>query len=257
MLEKDSIQYLRSPLLSGFGDTTHAFLTRKKGVSPPPFDSLNLGASDEDEEENVKENFRLFEGAFGVSPANLLRLRQVHGNRVVAAEDCPGGIPGALPEADAAITGLKNVAVGVLTADCLPVLFHDPVKKAVAAAHAGWRGTAQRVSVKTIEAMAERFGSRPADIRAALGPCIGPCCYAVGENVAGEFPGTKALAKDGGRITLDLGLANVEQLISTGLREENITCSGACTSCSNDTFFSYRKDGGRTGRQLSFIMLKD
>lgn len=255
MFEKDSIQYSRSPLYC-FEETAHAFLTRKSGVSPAPFDSLNLGVNGEDEEENIRKNFKLLNGAFGVSPANLLRLRQVHGSRVLAAEDYPGGIPVEAPEADAAVTGLKNIALGVLTADCLPVLFHDPIKKVVAAAHAGWRGTAQKICIRTVEAMTARFGSRPEDIRAALGPCIGPCCYAVGENVAMEFPGSRAIAKDGGRVTLDLGLANVEQLISTGLKEDNITSSGACTSCANDMFFSYRADGGRTGRQLSFIMLK-
>ncbi len=256
MEKKKSIQYLASPLLSSFEGVGHAFLSRAGGVSPAPFDSLNLSAGNGDSGENVGRNFELLKSALGVHRGNLFAIRQVHGSDVMVAEDFAGGgqTP---PEADAAITAQRGAAVGVLTADCLPVLLYDPVKRVAGAAHAGWKGTVRRVSVKTVEAMAERFGSRPGDIRAALGPCIGPCCYTVGEEVVKEFSGyPEALSNGSGQARLDIAAVNISQLVSAGLRRENITGAGACTACENGLFFSYRKDNGRTGRQLSFIMLK-
>lgn len=256
MIEKDSIRYLASTALSSCDGVTHAFLSRAGGASPVPFDSLNLGyggTEGTDALEAIEKNYAILGGALGVTRKNLFAIRQVHGCRVAVAED--ENRDGPPIEADAAITALEGVAVGVLTADCLPVLLYDPVRRVAGAAHAGWKGTEQEISAMTVEAMGARFGSRPEDIRAALGPCIGPCCYEIGAEVAERFSGTKALRAEGGRTTLDMALANTTQLVGVGVRAENITAPGACTSCDNAHFFSYRKDGGVTGRQLSFIMI--
>lgn len=262
MIEKDSIRYLASPVLTSCEGVTHAFLSRAGGVSPAPFDSLNLGyggAPETDATESIEKNFAILGRALGVSRKNLFAIRQVHGSRVVVAEDenrAQDSPPDPYIEADGAVTALKGVAVGVLTADCLPVLLYDPIKRVAGAAHAGWKGTEKEISAKTVEVMRARFGSRPEDIRAALGPCIGPCCYEIGDDVAQRFSSTKAVLRKDGRTTLDMALANTAQLISAGLSRENITRPGACTSCDNHNFFSYRKDGGSTGRQLSFIMIR-
>ncbi|MFQ5736389.1 MAG: peptidoglycan editing factor PgeF [Thermodesulfobacteriota bacterium] len=265
---KGPIRYLASPLIGTHGEVTHAFLQRSGGVSPCPFDSLNLSTRPADgpgdTEQNVRENFRLLYASLGVSEANLFGIRQVHGERVVVAEEHAGA---PCPEADAAVTARPGLAVGVLTADCLPVLLYDPVRRVAGAVHAGWKGTEKGISARTVEVMARRFSSRPADIRAALGPYIGPCCYTVGAQVARRFAAYgDAVSMDGGdggdgghagEIRLDIGLCNTAQLIEAGLERENITQAGACTACENGLFFSYRKDGGITGRQLSFIMIKD
>lgn len=258
MIENGTIRYLASPVLAPFGDLAHAFLTRAGGASAAPFDSLNFGmwgGAGADAPEAIEENFAILGRALGVTRRNLFAIRQVHGCRVAVAED-EGGYGIETPiEADAAITALAGVAVGVLTADCLPVLLYDPVKRVAGAAHAGWRGTEKGISVKTVEVMGRRFGSRPEDIMAALGPCIGPCCYEVGTDVAGRFSSTGAVRKVSGRTTLDIGLANRAQLVATGLKKENITGPDACTACSVTRFFSYRKESGTTGRQLSFIII--
>jgi len=258
MIEKDSIRYLASTVLSSCEGVVHAFLSRAGGLSQPPFDSLNLGYSGQpgtDSPEAIERNFAVLGRALGVTRGNLFSIRQVHGSRVVVAEDEGKRAPLEI-EADAAITATAGVAVGVLTADCLPVLLYDPARRVAGAAHAGWKGTEQEISAKTVEAMKNRFGSRPEDIRAALGPCIGPCCYEIGGEVAERFSGAKALRVEGGRTTLDMAVANAGQLIAAGLKRESITMPGACTACGNRDFFSYRKDKGVTGRQLSFIMMK-
>jgi len=256
MIEKDTIRYIASPALAAFRGVSHAFLTRAGGVSPAPFDSLNLGYCDgpkTDSPERVEKNFTILGAALGVGRSNLFAIRQVHGSRVIVAEDVTEEGP---IEADAAVTAKRGVAVGVLTADCLPVLLYDPVKIVAGAAHAGWRGTEQEISRKTVEAMIERFGSRPEEIRAALGPCIGPCCYEVGDEVAERFSGSNAVRTVRGRTMLDMAAVNTAQLARTGLKKENITAPGACTACGGADFFSYRRSGGVTGRQLSFIMME-
>ena len=261
MIGKNSVRYLASPVLTSCESVAHAFLSRAGGVSPAPFDSLNLGyagTEGTDSPELVDKNYAILGRALGVTRDNLFAIRQVHGSRVAVAEDemRDGKNPPHVIEADAAITALTGVAVGVLTADCLPVLLYDPVKRVAGAAHAGWKGTEKEIGSKTVEAMRARFASRPEDIRAALGPCIGPCCYEIGDEVAQRFSATKALLREGGRTTLDMALANMEQLERGGLKRENITLPGACTACSNRDFFSYRKDAGSTGRQLSFIIIR-
>lgn len=261
--EKDKIKYLSSPMLASFDAVLiHGFLSRAGGVSGPPFSSLNFDLRDGDPPENVAENREIIRRASGANMERLILVNQVHGDSVLILDDFVGGAASyRLSDADAIITGLTNFPIGILTADCLPILLYDPVNAVTGAVHAGWKGTVRSIAVKTIEAMGARFGTRPRDIVCALGPYIGPCCYTVGENVYSEFTdafGTvDCFKRDSGELRLDIGASNIDQLHNAGLLRDNISVSPFCTSCRNDLFFSYRKDGKRTGRQLSFIMLKN
>jgi hypothetical protein len=179
----------------------------------------------------------------------LQLLTQVHGCRVVAAP-APGR-----PEADAALTTRAGVLLGIETADCLPVLLVDPRRRAVAAAHAGWRGTAAGISTAVVQSLVDD-GSRPADLLAALGPAIGPCCYEVGEELRDAFgPLADAVFRSGprGRPHLDVREANLRQLLQAGLRPERVEHVAECTRCMPGRYHSYRRDGRGAGRMISFV----
>jgi YfiH family protein len=183
----------------------------------------------------------------------LLLLRQVHGTSVATAPWRRS------PEADAALATAPGLLLGIATADCLPVLLVDPVRRAVAAAHAGWRGTAGRIAVHAVEALLAA-GSRPGDLLAALGPGIGPCCYEVGPEVRTAFgPDGERFFRPGprGRPHLDVPGANARQLEESGLRPERVHRVGHCTSCRGDLYHSYRRDGAGTGRMISFVGLRE
>ncbi len=160
----------------------------------------------------------------------------------------------AVAESDALITDLPGVMLAILTADCVPILLYDKKKKAVAAVHAGWKGTRSQIVLKTVRKMVEVYGSDPADILAGIAPSIGVCCYEVGENVARHFtdiPGV--LKRKGEKYMLDLPAVNHYQLRESGLPERNIELSGVCTACEVESFFSYRKEHGCSGRFMSLI----
>jgi YfiH family protein len=176
-------------------------------------------------------------------------LKQVHGTAVVAAP-WEGR-----PEGDAAVADRPGVVLGIETADCLPVLLVDPVRRRVAAAHAGWRGTAAGVARAAVAALRER-GSDPADLLAALGPGIGPCCYEVGPELESAFgPGGAAFFRPGprGRSHLDVRAANVAQLRAAGVSEARIHHVNDCTSCRADLYHSYRREGRAAGRMISYV----
>jgi YfiH family protein len=179
----------------------------------------------------------------------LLLLKQVHGATVVEAP-WEG-----TPAADAAVATGPGWLLGIKTADCLPVLLVDPKGRLVGAAHAGWRGTAAQVSARAVEALVAR-GSRPEDLVAALGPGIGPCCYEVGDDVHAAFPPSGApFFRPGpnGRAHLDVRAANARQLVEAGLRPEALHHVDDCTRCRADLYHSYRRDGPRAGRMISFV----
>ncbi len=253
----DGISYLSSPSIESAG-RVHAFLSRRGGVSSPPFDTLNFDPRDTDTPENIRENIRRISRAFSIDGERLVTVNQVHGGSVhLVTEKNLGMTP---PDADAVITDIESIPIGIMTADCLPIIIYDPVNHAAGVAHGGWKGTALGVVMRTLEAMERSFGTRAKDVSAALGPHIGPCCYHVKENVIDEFEKafgdtSSYIKKTDGGFTLDLGGATACQLTGVGVAAENITALCPCTACNNNDFFSYRKDGGRTGRQLSFITL--
>ncbi len=161
----------------------------------------------------------------------------------------------AVADTDALVCNIPGVMIGVLTADCVPVLLFDPVEKVVAAVHAGWRGTQKRIVAKTVKRMQEEYGSLPSNIIAGIGPAIGGCCYEVGEEVASHFLtyGKSAVMPNAEKFMLDLPQINKFQLMEAGLQKEHISLSGICTACENTDYFSYRKENGCSGRFLSMI----
>jgi YfiH family protein len=225
----------------------HGFTTRAGGVSEPPFDSLNLGMKWGDSREAVEENRARVLLASGARI--LVFVRQVHGARVVTVrgDDHPD------EEADALCSDSPDLAVAVFVADCVPVLIVDPGTGAFAAAHAGWRGTVAGVLRATVGALKADFGSRPADLRAALGPSIGPCCFEVGPEVAALFP-APVIRPGPHRPHVDLRAHQRRQLVELGLDPAHIDVMDACTRCDPaGRFFSFRRDQTRTGMHLGFV----
>jgi YfiH family protein len=177
-------------------------------------------------------------------------VRQVHGARVVRLDGaCEPG-----EEADAVVSATPGVAATVSVADCVPLLLADPGSGAVAAVHAGWRGTLARAAAEGVRALAREARAAPARLLAAIGPSIGPCCYEISADLAdrfGEVFGEDVLRR-GERPHLDLWIANHRALLEAGLGPDRVEILGRCTSCERDLFFSHRRDGGRTGRQVGF-----
>jgi len=260
---------VQSAVLEASDGIVHAFSTRQGGVSRPPFDTLNLGQSVGDDSAAVEQNRRRLFGAFGIDAARVVRAWQAHEDgvlRVDAGLTGRPGFPGCLLDErakfDALITRLAGLALVVTTADCLPILIHDPVRAAVAAVHAGWRGTAKRIAARALGAMREAYGTDPADCRAAIGPGIRGCCFevdaAVTDSMAAALPNWEkhARANRSGHWLLDLAEVNRAILEAAGVRADCIEDVGLCTSCRNALFFSHRAEKGRTGRMMNFILLK-
>jgi hypothetical protein len=179
-------------------------------------------------------------------------LRQVHSDVCV----CADGRKGRIGEGDALFTGQPGGLLAVRTADCLPLLFADERRKAVAAVHAGWRGAIQRIAARVIETMQARFSSRPEDLLVAVGPGIGACCYEVGPEVAVQFQALFPQRRDlNDRARIDLAEANRRILLEAGVSHDRIHVAGLCTACHPSEFHSWRRDGPRAGRMMSVIRI--
>ena len=184
------------------------------------------------------------------NPRVDLTLRQIHSDVVWNS----AGLTDRDREGDALVSNRPGISIGVRTADCVPVLLLDPRTRAVAAVHAGWRGSAARITLKTIEQMASDFGTVPGDIHAAIGPCIRECCYEVGPDVARQFVlYFPEWTDETGQRTLDLAETNRRQMLCAGLRESQIFDSGLCTACEIDRLFSYRREPDNPGRMVAAI----
>lgn len=241
----------------------HGFTTRLGGVSKGSLSSLNLGFHRGDDPANIQENYRRLGQAIGFDPARLVLTHQTHSDLVQAVtdRDCRGLDHRDYPECDALITNTPGVALGIFTADCTPILLYDPVTGAVGAAHAGWRGTAAAIAAKTVEAMALHYGSRPADICAAIGPNIGPCCF----QTDGDVPDAMVAsfgpeAREWIRPADEKYYVNLKALNALALRRvgvENIEISDACTACQHDIFWSHRVTRGDRGSQGAIILCKE
>lgn len=177
-----------------------------------------------------------------VDQGRMASLKQVHSAAVLVA-DQPAGCAG---EGDALVSSRPGALVSVRTADCFPVLLADSRHHAVAAVHAGWRGTAAEIVIRTLEKMGEQFGTDPKDVFAVIGPGIGACCYFVGEDVARKF-GRKIACH------LDLAAVNRRQLLMAGMPGEQIDAVGSCTFCDAEMFYSFRRDKEQAGRMVSYI----
>lgn len=179
-----------------------------------------------------------------VYPEPITTVRQIHSERVMEAPDTGGD---RVAEADGLVAQQPGLVVGVRTADCVPVLLVDARLRAVAAVHAGWRGTARNIVSNAVRELITRFGCRPEDLSAAIGPCIGPCCYEVGPEVARQF----GEWRDGDGNRLDLSAINAAQLRQAGVRE--VWQAGECTFCEAARYFSFRREKEQAGRMLSYI----
>jgi len=247
------VELLTSELIT----VPHGFPTRAGGVSQGAYASLNCAVSVGDAPEAVQENLRRLARAAGVEPGALVTISQVHGDTVLRAAAGEGdALRPPIGEADAVWTDTVGTAVGVRTADCVPILLQDPVGRRVAAVHAGWRGVVADIVTRTLEAMA-RAGTRSADVRAAIGPCIQRCCFEVDGDLPrrfgaafGEDVVVAVAGKD--RRHLDLPLAVRRSLERAGLPASHVAVLPQCTMC-DARFFSHRRDRGVTGRHLSFI----
>lgn len=255
------VEYLASPLLA----TPHGFSTRIGGVSEGIFESLNLGHRRGDDPERVRENYRRFCAATGTDAGRVVMTNQVHSNvvKVVTAADVKPDLLAPTPfEADGLATDVPGVTLCVFSADCVPVLLFDPVKRAVAAVHAGWRGTASAIAAVAVETMTAHFGSDPAELRAAVGPAIGRCCFEtdgdVPEAMTAALGGAAApfMTQTGEKWHVDLKAINVAILENSGLLRENIDVSGDCTCCAHDRFWSHRFTKGERGSQAAVIMAR-
>lgn len=238
----------------------HAFMTRAGGVSRGPFTALNFGG--DDTAVNIRANMERLGLTFSLPGDGVFTVEQVHGNHVVLAGDDSRNkespFPSGRPRGDAIITARAGLPIGILTADCVPVLLYDPVSKAVAAIHAGWRGFVAGVLSESIKAMSRHFAARPENLLAAIGPHIGNCCYEVSEDLINSFreaciPAEPYFTETNGSIRLNLGHAVFDALIGLGLSARHLSFPGPCTSCFPSLYYSYRRDKV-TGRQLSFIM---
>ena len=245
---RKDIHYITIPALEKIGLIKHAFTTRQGGLGAR---SNGIKLTDE---------WKALAEAFGVNPERLVTVNQVHGENIVRV-DGRNFKKTKTVQADAMITNALEIAIGVETADCVPVLLVDPLTHAVGAVHAGWRSTVKRIVQKTVKRMQDEFGSDPDRMIAAIGPTIGPECYEVDEPVMGPVRESFSLwkevasARGSDKWSLDLVKLNKLELVQVGLLEKNIHSLGLCTSCRRDLFYSFRAEG-RTGRILSVIMIK-
>jgi YfiH family protein len=238
---------------------TQAVFTRRGGVSPAPWDSLNVGSMVGDEKARVMENRMRSFHAVGRPPASLFDVWLVHSAQVVCAE-APRD-PEKLPvQGDAILTDKPAVTLFMRFADCVPILFHDPRKGVVGIAHAGWLGTVREAARATVGAMQSRYGCKPENIQAAIGPSIGPDHYEVRADVLVQFrhvfggDSERMLDSRQGRLYLDLWTANYIQLQKAGV--EQIEVAGLCTACHREDWFSHRLEKGKTGRFGALIGLQ-
>ena len=262
MKRLERIHYIEA----GFDGPTcsvQGFTTRHEGVSRPPYNSLNLGTNTLDQPHNVEGNRSLLTRAFGITQDALVTVKQVHGSDILVIDEPNEDYSHFLGlEGDAIITNQPDVMIGVCVADCAPILILDQEKQVIAAVHAGWQGTAAKLAAKAVAGMQTLFECKPEKLQAFIGPSIGKCCYEV------DAPVRQAFAQGGvswdscaeqsgdGKWRLDLAAANRELLIEAGLPASRVQVSGMCVCCHYELFFSYRRDGGETGRQMGFIMLK-
>lgn len=241
----------RPPVFEDFPGLIVGESTRHGGVSLAPFHSLNLGKSTADNPVHIAENRRRFAGATGFDLGMLAWSYQVHGDQILHART-PGGAEGY----DALISDSPGVVLAVTVADCVPVLIFDVRNKAVAAVHAGWRGTVAGLAGKTLAAMSAAFGTRGEDCRAYVGTCIDECSFEVGEEVALHFPDEfKQVSALTGKYYVDLKKANAAQLRRAGLSDAQIGISPYCTVRDNADYFSHRAEKGTTGRMMAVIGL--
>lgn len=250
-VEKNHLTYYQSDHLA---DIRHGIFTRHGGISPAPWASLNVGGTVGDAVANVQHNHRLMYDELNINPDGACTTWQVHAADVVMAQG-PVHNRKWLARADGVITHQPDVALVMRFADCVPLLFYDPAKRAIGLSHAGWRGTVQGMAKHTVLAMKAAYGSQPADIRVVIGPSISVENFQVGEEVVaaildyfGTVDGLMRRNTQDGSAYVDLWEANRRDLLAVGVRDQHIEIASICTYQNTEDFFSHRAEHGKTGR---------
>lgn len=261
------LEYLTFPMLDATGLVEHIVTTRHGGVSEGIFGAMNLSFGRGDAKENVEKNYQIVANAMHSDSQDIVCTHQTHTTNVrkVDASDKGKGVvlPRDYTDVDALITNEKGVVISAFYADCVPILFLDPVKKAIGSAHSGWRGTVGRIGREVVKHMMEAYDSKPEDVIACIGPSICQSCYEVSEDVAlcfeNEFGKDRAslilYRKDNGKYQLDLWMANYLVLTDAGIRPEHISVTDICTCCNPEYLFSHRASHGERGGLGAFIKL--
>ena len=293
----EDLRYLQFSHYQPFPDLIHGIFTRQGGYSPPPYQGLNTStpvrSEHRDSVDNVIRNRQRVLQALNIQEYPCVTLWQVHGADIATFDYQDEWrtdwayhsyyertwTPSSIRKADAVITRERGVGLALSFADCVPIVFHDPVEQVIGIAHGGWRGTARGIVAATVEAMSAQFGCLPTNIRAGIAPAIGVCCYEVSEHVQQLFSGTirfddmptrphlRSLVRESAVFTtvqlpdrtslrLDLWETNRRQLLLAGLQPDHIEIASICTSCDNERFFSYRSEKGITGRFAVMIAQK-
>lgn len=257
---RGALEYLTSALLEG---TAHCFSTRYGGVSEGHLASLNLGVHRGDVPENVLKNYGILGDTVGFAPEDTVFTKQIHSDiveRVGKAQRGRGIFVPVEQGCDGLVTNEPEVALTVFSADCTPILFYDPVKGAIGAVHAGWRGTAAGIAGKAVEKMQQEFGCRPSDIRTAIGPCISQCCFETDADVPEAM--LQAFGKEAEEFIRSQGkkyyvnLKGINALILRRAGVELIDIADACTACQPERFWSHRRVGNQRGSLAAVIMIR-
>lgn len=260
---KEGVPFLSYPILENTGIVSHGFSTRLGGVSEGGYSSMNLSLSRGDSPEAVEENTKRIARAIGVEKEKMVYTQQTHTTNVAVVSGKDAG--STLKETDGLVTNSPGICLVTFYADCVPLYFVDPVRRAIGLSHSGWRGTVGKMAAATVEKMKECFGTRPEDIIAAVGPSICQDCYEVSEDVTSRFKETfreedwKDLfyKKENGKFQLDLWKANEINLQEAGVLPEHITVTNVCTCCNPKILFSHRVQGWNRGNLCAFLALKD
>ncbi len=243
----ESVPVIESSLLRRYPELRVGVSTRIGGVSSSPYE-LNVSYHVGDREDCVTENRRIFYHRLGIPENRVALPGQIHSDIIREAAQ-----PGRYDNCDGLITASAGIFLGVTIADCVPVLLYDPVSRSIAAIHAGWKGSDRRIVSAAIHRLRSRYGVKPENLLAYIGPSAGVCCYEVGNEVAARFPGEFSIANHGSHPHLDLRGYNRSLLVSEGIRHENIEVSDKCTICSPDLLHSYRREGQHSGRMMAII----
>ena len=260
--------YLEYPLFRNTGIVRHGFSTRLGGVSQGCWSSLNLSFDRGDDPEAVRENFRRIGAAIGVKPEDMVLSRQTHTTnvRVMTEQDRGKGMTRErdYTDVDGMITNVPGLCLVTSYADCVPLYFVDPVRKAIGLSHSGWRGTVGKIGKETVRLMEKEFGSDPSDILAAVGPSVCMDCYEVSEDVIRkvreafdeELWPELFYEKPDGKYQLDLWKANGSIFLESGILPEHIAVTNVCTHCNSQILYSHRTSGNRRGNLCAFLALK-
>lgn len=261
----NGVTFLTADAFTAAGGAAHGFSTRLGGVSQGIYASLNLGSTRGDEPDCVRENYRRFCAAIGADVSRVIMTNQVHGTVIRTAG--PGDVKADLYdregyECDGLITDVPGLALTIFSADCIPVLLYDPVKRVIAAVHAGWRGTAGNIAGKAVDKMRAEYGSDPGNILAAIGPGISACCFETHADVPeamtaalGESAKPHIAALESGKFQVDLKGINAALLRRSGVAPDHIEISGDCTACLPEKYWSHRLTQGRRGNQAAMLQL--